>query len=54
MTAKTLGLTIPPECVSAWSTQASAQLHQRGALDVTHTVSIEAPEPPRDSQSTLF
>jgi len=38
------------ECVSAWSAQAAAKLHQRlGDLDVKR-VRIEAPAPPRGSQ----
>ncbi len=43
------------ECVSTWSAQASAKLHQPlGKLDVKHALRIEAPEPPRGSQPTLF
>src|SRR5215470_4470096 len=43
------------ECVSAWSAQAAGKLHQRlGELEVKHAVHIEAPEPPRGSQPTLF
>jgi len=43
------------ECVSAWQAHAAAKLHQRlGDFDVKHTVSIEAPEPPRGSQPPLF
>jgi len=43
------------ECVSAWQAQAAAKLHQRlGDLDVKHSVRIEAPEPARGSQGTLF